>query len=139
MFFHLPDREEGSYPELRHFRLLNVAEGGHQPLSRDLPVLSCIGAPKVSPDARKYLCVSFDSPLRKRARKETLWLFDRETNTQRPLTQDVKEETSRDPDWSPDGHRIAFSRHTYSQWYGSQDHLWIMEADGQNPKALTGR
>ncbi|HEX5036095.1 MAG TPA: hypothetical protein VFX30_02950, partial [bacterium] len=137
--FHAPGKDEGSLPELGYYWVLNDDGAERSPLSRDLPVLHCLRGLEISPDGRKFLCESFDSPLRKQKGRETLWLYDRDANAQSPLTQDVKEEASRDPRWSPDGKLIAFSRHTVGFLDGSADRLWIMDAEGKNAKALTGR
>jgi WD40 repeat protein len=38
-----------------------------------------------------------------------------------------------DPQWAPDGTRIAFTR----QGQGAQSDIWLMDVDGSNPKQLT--
>jgi Tol biopolymer transport system component len=38
-----------------------------------------------------------------------------------------------DPQWAPDGKRIAFTR----QGQGDQSDIWLMDVDGSNPKQLT--
>jgi len=43
-------------------------------------------------------------------------------------TQLTKQDGDQDPSWSPDGSRITFKR---------QDQLWVMDADGGNPRRIS--
>jgi len=44
---------------------------------------------------------------------------------------------SRDPDWSPDGERIVFSRHVGNEIDIGLGGIWVMDANGSNQRRLT--
>lgn len=61
-----------------------------------------------------------------------IWVVNRDGTGLTNLTQGVAQHDS-DPVWSPDGSRIAFSSQRND---GSQNDLWVMEADGRNPMMI---
>lgn len=53
------------------------------------------------------------------------------TGLRRATAAGVHEDT--DPDWSPNGGRLAFGRREAGGW-----RIWVMNADGSHPRAVTG-
>jgi len=81
--------------------------------------------PAWSPDGKKIACTSN----RGSRGNPDIWLIDLERATQMQLTDN--ESIDWMPCWSPDGSQIAF----VSDRNGT-DSLWVMQADGSNPRLL---
>src|SRR4051794_1427675 len=60
-----------------------------------------------------------------------IYLVQPDTGETKQLTDDKASDT--DPAWSPDGKRIAF----VSDREGGTPDIWVMGADGTNPKQVT--
>lgn len=73
--------------------------------------------PEVSPDGRTIVFASSGG----------IWLRSLDGT----VLHQIRPDGGRYPDWSPDGRRIAY--------VGPNLTLWVMDADGKNPRALTTR
>ena len=72
-----------------------------------------------------------------------IWVADIDGSSQQNLTA-TEDYEERDPTWSPDGSRIAYSRYDASvtvnigtQQESSAYDIWVINADGTNPRQLT--
>ena len=85
-----------------------------------------------SPDGKQIIFTAFKGFL------TDIWVMDADGGNQRKLTN--HEASERDPDWSPDGTRIAFYSNRDGIWNRNPNDNWeiyVMEADGANPINLT--
>jgi len=80
-------------------------------------------APRISPDRERIVYQS------NRTGNDEIWVLDRATGTERPLTQHPAWDTL--PDWSPDGQEIAFLSNREGKFQ-----LWVMNAEGGAPRRL---
>jgi TolB protein len=64
---------------------------------------------------------------------ENIWTIDPTTGVETQLTSDP-EALDEQPEWSPDGTRIAFSRDELSS---SGAEIWVMNADGSDPHQVS--
>jgi Tol biopolymer transport system component len=73
-------------------------------------------------------------------RPERVEVFDAQTNSTTALTSPIFGESSGEPQWSPDGRRIAFLRTPTADIdvYANAD-LWVMNADGSGQTQLSSR
>jgi Tol biopolymer transport system component len=60
-----------------------------------------------------------------------IWTMRADGSEPEKLTRTPGRARSADPDWSPDGQRIAFERG------GQRQQIWVMGADGSSPRRLT--
>ena len=77
-------------------------------------------AAAVSPDGR-YIVLDLQG---------TLWIRGPEGAEARPITDRFYD--ARQPDWSPDGERIAFQSYRDGNW-----HVWSIRPDGSDPRQHT--
>ncbi|MDE0300993.1 MAG: hypothetical protein OXN17_20355 [Candidatus Poribacteria bacterium] len=64
-----------------------------------------------------------------------IWMIDREGTDRRNITKGRFKETILYPDWSPDGSKIVYWSRVGGN-FGTPD-IYVMDADGRNPKNLT--
>ena len=64
-----------------------------------------------------------------------IWVIDREGTNRKNITKGRFKETILSPGWSPDGNEIAY-RSRVGGIFGIPD-IYLMDADGRNPKKLT--
>ena len=85
-----------------------------------------------SPDGKQIVFTAFKGFL------TDIWVMDADGENQRKLTN--HEASERDPDWSPDGTRIAFYSNRDGIWNRNPNDNWeiyMMDAEGENPINLT--
>jgi Tol biopolymer transport system component len=89
-----------------------------------------------SPDGQKML---FERPSLRRGElpkpacycAEEIWIMNSDGSGQRRLTRNPARDGG--PAWSPDGHRIVFSR----EWQNGHREIYVMNADGSGQRSLT--
>ena len=98
------------------------------------------GAPTWSPDGQKITFTSFRDQHRLQERAPIygeIYVMNPDGTNPINLTQSI-ERPDRISSWSPDGTRIAFESSGISKWgAGLQWDIWVMDADGGNPRNLT--
>jgi len=71
------------------------------------------------------------------AGEDEIWVMNPDGSDRRNLTRhDGRKISDIDPRWSPDGRRIAFSTDA-TDVEGAGRQIWVMNADGSNPRQLT--
>lgn len=85
--------------------------------------------PAWSPDARR-LAVQVNSP---RTHSSEIWIVDLASGEIEKLTRHGAAYLDETPSWFPDGTRLAFQ----SSRTGTME-VWVMSADGSNPRQTTG-
>lgn len=90
--------------------------------------------PRLSPDGRRMLFLPTED---KRDRHASLSVMDLDTGKVHDITPD-RAWGYTSAYWSPDGQRIAFVRFRYDQagQLPTETELWIVDADGSNPRRL---
>jgi Tol biopolymer transport system component len=81
--------------------------------------------PRFSPDGRKVVFTSG------RSGEHEIWVADADGANPQQITRGPGDQGS--PNWSPDGHRIAFD----SRGEDGHIHIWTIEVDGGAPRQLT--
>ena len=98
------------------------------------------GAPTWSPDGQKITFTSFRDLHRLQERAPIngeIYVMNPDGTNPVNLTQSV-ERPDRISSWSPDGKQIVFESSGISKWGdGLQWDIWVMDADGGNPRNLT--
>ena len=98
------------------------------------------GAPTWSPDGQKITFTSFRDQHRLQERAPIygeIYVMNADGTNPINLTQSP-EKPEGASSWSPDGKQIAFQSSGISKWGdGLQWDIWVMEADGGNPRNLT--
>ena len=98
------------------------------------------GAPTWSPDGQKITFISFRDQHRLQERAPIngeIYVMNPDGTNPINLTQSV-ERPDRISSWSPDGKQIVFESSGISKWGdGLQWDIWVMDADGGNPRNLT--
>ena len=98
------------------------------------------GAPAWSPDGQKITFISFRDQHRLQERAPIngeIYVMNPDGTNPVNLTQSV-ERPDRISSWSPDGKQIVFESSGISKWGdGLQWDIWVMDADGGNPRNLT--
>ena len=84
------------------------------------------GRPDWSPDGRKIAFGSIGNG------KSWVAVMDADGTNQRLIAEGTP-----DPDWSPDGKQIAFSHPSRSPDGKMGSQIWLMNADGSNPRQIT--
>jgi TolB protein len=88
-----------------------------------------LDSPKLAPDARSLAVTSFQ-PGRGPAGRPQIWTYALPSGAARQLTE--ASGGAYDPDWSPDGRRIAFTLRS-----GARNDVWVMRADGSGVRQVT--
>ena len=82
--------------------------------------------PSVAPDGKRLALVSYRGP----GGRSQVWTYALPSGPWRQLTE--APDGAYDPQWSPDGTRIAFALRT-----GGRNDVYVMAADGSNPLPVT--
>ena len=88
-----------------------------------------LDSPKLSPDGAVIAATSFQ-PGRGPAGRSQIWTYTLPNGATRQLT--TAPDGAYDPDWSPDGKRIAYAVRS-----GARHDIWVMRADGSNARQVT--
>lgn len=116
--------------------VLDIASGETVNLTKDSPVWDAF--PDWSPDGAQIAFVSDRAENGKSL--DDIWVMNADGSGLVNLTNNGEDWEDDHPTWSPDGKQIAFFRTSslFSQMAeGGPAGLWVMDADGQNPRLVT--
>jgi Tol biopolymer transport system component len=121
--------------ETSNIWVINADGSGLMPLTKLTAVNTFVSNPVWSPDNRR-LAFSWNRALDnagavKPVSARNTWVVNVDGSGARPLTKltaELASASASDPDWSPDGSKLAFV------W---KDNIWVMNADGSGAKPLT--
>jgi len=129
----------GFFPPVRTIFSMNSSGGSVTQLTNESAYIGVFD-PSWSPDQLKVVYVHGGSG------NKDIWVMDRDGSNQTNITNDLTypndpDDTDRDdadPQWSPDGSKILFSRSRGNGSIGSMGSwIYVMDADGSNMKKLT--
>jgi len=97
----------------------------------DYATMPNVQSPRVSPDGARVAYVVSRADLKRSVYDTDVWLVRADGTGDRRLTS--SESGDSDPQWSPDGKRIAF----LSDRDGGKNQVWLIDPDGGEPRRLT--
>jgi dipeptidyl aminopeptidase/acylaminoacyl peptidase len=124
-------QERGNYTELWR---VSVAEKSERRITSDPHLL--IGGFRVSPDARRVAITYRRENTRNGQFHTEVAVVDVESGALKTITRNEAPEMN--VQWSPEGKVLSYLAPTNTNWDLMEDKLWVVPAEGGEPRKLTG-